>query len=706
MKKQVIKKIIALVGIIGFFVGLTFVGDDAFAQNTCVVSEVKLDPAGNQSAWYTRTNRSVALDATLSNCQGSTVYLRVWGRTSLGNVIVADRTISVGTGPTNAIVKLQNATINIGEEGCRDDGSSPQCQYYLTFSDGPSVEIFSSQATPLYSTSKDVIGFNRGTGNSPPTTTINPITTQAFQSSYTLALNAQGDGRAIGGGTFPIDTEVNVQALPDPGNYLLEWTEGGVRVSTNPRIKVKLTNSDRTLTAVFASGISPYLPSSDSSGGNIQTQSDCTIGPVNFDPQGNLLFSYDGGTLPVEIKWLATNCYGKKLKVTIGLKTTLPGAIAVSSQELDFNDALFGFDLTSNPYNQSLDIMELSTTANLGDGGCDLGLFPACQFFIEIEDVSPVNSLGILHSSRGAGLRTTSMNAIGFHCFGACDMPSSVGRWSANPLAKEYSLKITIKTDGNVDSSGGRVQGEGTYPINSDVNIDAFPNTGYQFLNWELENGATLTSKRAIATMLGNRELIANFAANTSKTLSVNVTPAGGGTVAGAGTYPVGSLIEVVATPNTGWRLAAWRQFNATTSLMEIVGRGNGIIIQLNDDVQMEAEFEEFREIGIVPDDSQTKPLVPCQNDCNYNYFVELISNIINFIFLMVIPLAGLMSVITGIMILTSGGNPSRLQQAKGAFGKFFTGLIIVVIAWLLVATVLRFLGADGAYSLLNIPDL
>lgn len=697
MEKKVIAKIIALAGIIGFFVGLAFLGSNVFAQSACTVSGVELDPAGTQSGWYTDNNRSVAIDATLSNCQGSTVYLRVWGRTSAGNVIVADKAIPVGAGPTNEIVKLKNAAINIGEDGCVI-ARSPQCQYYLTFSDGPSVEIFSSQANPLRPTIKDTIGFNyRGAPDR--TTTINNFTLESFQSTYTLTLNTQGDGQAIGGGTFPIDTEVNAQALPDPGNYLVEWTEGGARVSADSRIKVKLTNADRTLTAVFASGTSPYLSGGS---GNLQTQSDCTIGPVNFNPQGNLLFAYAGGILPVQIEWLATNCYGKKLQVTIGAHSTLPAPIAVSTEVLEFNDARFGFSAT-NPYAQNKDILKMATTANLGDGPCDLALFPACQYFIEIEDISPVSSLGVLHSSRGAALRTTSMDTVGFHCFGACDIASTVSAWSTVLLEKEYPLIITIKTDGQIDTRGGSVQGQGRYPINSDVNIDAFPNPGYQFLNWELSAGGStqvITAKRAIATMSGKVDLVANFVANTSKNLTVNVV--GNGSVVGDGSYPTGSRIELVATPNSGWRFQAWKRPN-TGGAMEVIGRAPGIIIELTNDATIEAEFVEMGALGIDGSGTQDEGLVPCQDDCDYNHFITLVERVIDYIFILVLPLAGLLAVITGIMFLTSGGNPAAREKAKKAFGKFFIGLIVVMIAWLLVATILKILNVDGAYSFLDL---
>ena len=60
--------------------------------------------------------------------------------------------------------------------------------------------------------------------------------------------------------------------------------------------------------------------------------------------------------------------------------------------------------------------------------------------------------------------------------------------------------------------------------------------------------------------------------------------------------------------------------------------------------------------------------LVPCggegQNPCTWCHLMQLIKNVINFLMYIVFPLAAIMIVVGGIMIMTAGGSTERV--AKG----------------------------------------
>lgn len=88
---------------------------------------------------------------------------------------------------------------------------------------------------------------------------------------------------------------------------------------------------------------------------------------------------------------------------------------------------------------------------------------------------------------------------------------------------------------------------------------------------------------------------------------------------------------------------------------------------------------------------------------CQFEDALQLVSNVINFIFSMVVVIAAVMAVVVGIMYLTSGANASNRSKAKKMVTNFFLGLVIIMVAWFIVATILRVLGVDEAYSLLDL---
>ncbi|MBI5816860.1 MAG: hypothetical protein HZB09_00325 [Candidatus Yonathbacteria bacterium] len=88
--------------------------------------------------------------------------------------------------------------------------------------------------------------------------------------------------------------------------------------------------------------------------------------------------------------------------------------------------------------------------------------------------------------------------------------------------------------------------------------------------------------------------------------------------------------------------------------------------------------------------------LVPCNGaDCDFNDFIDLINNVINFLmFKFAVPLAAISFAIAGVMILTAGGNTGQVEKAKEIFWNVLIGLIVALAAWLVVNAILVGLGA------------
>jgi len=135
-------------------------------------------------------------------------------------------------------------------------------------------------------------------------------------------------------------------------------------------------------------------------------------------------------------------------------------------------------------------------------------------------------------------------------------------------------------------ASGGTVTGDGVYPVDSEIQISAEANEGYDFIGW-FENQLLITEDSTLAiTVSSDRNLTAEFIEiqqeeedaddeneeepeeGTEEFYNITVETAGdvGGTVSGSGIYPVGEEALVVAVPAPGYRLYAWTEDSENVS--------------------------------------------------------------------------------------------------------------------------------------------
>ena len=91
--------------------------------------------------------------------------------------------------------------------------------------------------------------------------------------------------------------------------------------------------------------------------------------------------------------------------------------------------------------------------------------------------------------------------------------------------------------------------------------------------------------------------------------------------------------------------------------------------------------------------------LVPCDKNCGWDDLMALVYNVVHFIFFdIAVPIAAIMFVYAGVLMVTSGGSTEQWGKAKKIFGKVAFGLIVAIAAWLIVSTVLHILGYDGSW--------
>jgi len=90
---------------------------------------------------------------------------------------------------------------------------------------------------------------------------------------------------------------------------------------------------------------------------------------------------------------------------------------------------------------------------------------------------------------------------------------------------------------------------------------------------------------------------------------------------------------------------------------------------------------------------AQAAGLVPCSGpDCRPCHLFKLIVNITEFLFKQIaLPLAGLMFLVGGIMMMLSGGNEARFKKGKEILINTLFGLVIVLAAFAIVNSLITF---------------
>ena len=107
--------------------------------------------------------------------------------------------------------------------------------------------------------------------------------------------------------------------------------------------------------------------------------------------------------------------------------------------------------------------------------------------------------------------------------------------------------------------NSGEVVGTGDYHYGDNVTLIALPSEGYRFVSWT-ENGEVVSTEAQYSfTVIGNRDLVANFTLSEyNVTATVNINNAG--MVSGSGLYPHGDNVSMIAMAADGYRFVNWTE--------------------------------------------------------------------------------------------------------------------------------------------------
>ena len=134
--------------------------------------------------------------------------------------------------------------------------------------------------------------------------------------------------------------------------------------------------------------------------------------------------------------------------------------------------------------------------------------------------------------------------------------PAYVGTYGKITITVN-TAKATYGITCNTDGHGTLTSDVDSAIAGETVTLTPTPATGYQFSSYTTSPSLTITNNTF--TMPSEAVTItANFTA-ISYAVSLVASPNAGGTVTGGGTYTYGSTVNIVATPNAGYRFVSWQ---------------------------------------------------------------------------------------------------------------------------------------------------
>ncbi len=329
----------------------------------------------------------------------------------------------------------------------------------------------------------------------------------------------EGEDPSNASGTFNYGQTCTVSATPNSGYHFVNWTENGTAVSTSASYSFTVT-SNRNLVANFSN----------------QTQSYSVTVSANPSAGGTVT---GGGTFS----------QGQSCTVSATANTGYTFTNWTENGNVVSSNANYTFNVTSNRNlvaNFTANTFNINVTANPTAGGTVTG--GGNYTYGQNCTVVATAATGYTFTNWTENGNVVSSDAS--YSFTVNANRNLVANFTANT----YTINVSANP-----TNGGNVTGGGTFNYGQNCTVVATATNGYTFANWT-ENGSVVSTNASYSfTVNGNRNLVANFNANTY-TVTVSANPSNGGTVTGGGTFTYGQSCTVTTTVNSGFTFINWTE--------------------------------------------------------------------------------------------------------------------------------------------------
>ena len=391
----------------------------------------------------------------------------------------------------------------------------------------------------------------------------------ASPGTITVVPNDATYGTVSGGGSYAINDNVSLSATANTGYIFENWTKDGVIVATNNPYSF---NAEGTATYV-----ANFMPLNGQYIGNEATNVASRYIPSNFSYKYSVseqIYTKEEIGEGGDIYSIALfnvgysdsyNSYLTDVTRTFDIYMTTTDKSAFS----DNNDWITGLMLEDRVFSGDI-TLEYGTWTTIYldepfyyDGSNNLALI--------ICDCTGSTTTRHDFKSYAAGSNTTLYKATdsSLDPKDMTDAGTRIGDKNKIIINKEDHTSSNYTISANVTPEGyGSVTGAGTYSYEETCTLTATTtNSNYVFSCWT-KNGKKISEDATYSfTVKGNATLTAVFVGPS--TVSVEVNPAGTGTVTGDGDYVYGSTCTLTATPAEGYAFNKWTVGGTTVSTNE-----------------------------------------------------------------------------------------------------------------------------------------
>jgi uncharacterized protein (TIGR02145 family)/uncharacterized repeat protein (TIGR02543 family) len=388
---------------------------------------------------------------------------------------------------------------------------------------------------------------------------------------YTLTVNRSP---AVGGtvsreperATYSQGTQVTVTADPAEGYRFIGWT-GTASTSTEPEVTVTVTNN-MTLTANFE--LKTYtlaIGTNSADGGTLRINNTITTGTTTHNHGTQITVTAEAMAGYTFINWSgASNSTNTTITITMNDNRELTANFRLNTYTLTTGVSSAGGGTVSRDPNQ--------TEYTFGT-----------QVIIT---ATPLN--GYIFAGWSGALTSANLTEV----ITLDNNKALIANFQPIPV-NQYTLAID-----RIPVNGGNVSRSpeaASYAAGTSVTVTAEPAAGHTFIGW---SGASTSASPSITiTMNTPTALTANFRLNTY-TLTTDITPTNGGTVrvnnvvsTGATTHNHGTLINISAANNPGYRFVNWTVANGTAAFTNANNANTTVTLSANATIR--ANFQRVR---------------------------------------------------------------------------------------------------------------